>query len=103
MRNATSAHRNREKLAAKLSPLRCNHFSPATGRSTRYAQDKPQPPGRCDRLRELRRRIAISLVADIEHDAKPCFAPHHAFVGLSGSFQWKDFVHRLHSVRRAKL
>src|SRR5436190_5153174 len=54
-------------------------------------------------LRELRCRIAISLIAEVENDAKPRFAAHHAFVRFSGSFQWKDFVHRLHSVRRAKL
>ena len=33
------------------------------------------------------------LMPGCEHDAKPGFAAHHAFVSLSRAFQREDFIH----------
>src|SRR5215470_13085511 len=40
---------------------------------------------------------------DVENDAETRFASHHSVVGLGGFFQGKNFVHRLHTTRYAKV
>ena len=45
----------------------------------------------------------ISRGTDVEHHAETRLAAHHALVSLGGSFQGKNFVHRMDAVQRAEV
>jgi len=43
-----------------------------------------------------------ALRSDIKNDAKPSFAAHHPVIGFGCSIERKNFIHRLHAIRRAE-